>query len=102
MDNQISTMVFSEEKSGQFTIGYVALNNPRALNAINLEMFHALGKKLLEWSQNEDLACVVFHAESERAFCAGGDVKALVIGLQRDGSVASVAQYFTAEYLSTI
>ena len=62
------------------------------------EMFHALGRKLLEWRQNEDLACVVFHAESERAFCAGGDVKALVIGLQRDGSVASAAEYFTAEY----
>ncbi|MET0500894.1 MAG: enoyl-CoA hydratase/isomerase family protein [Candidatus Binatia bacterium] len=99
MANQISTLVFSEEKAGQFAIGYVALNNPRALNAINLEMFHALGRKLLEWSQNEELACVVFHAESERAFCAGGDVKALVIGLQRDGSVASAAQYFTAEYL---
>ncbi len=98
MDNQVPTIVFSEEQAGEFTIGYVALNNPRALNAIDLRMFQALGRKLLEWGQNEDLACVVFHAESERAFCAGGDVKALVIGLQRDGSLASAAEYFTAEY----
>jgi len=98
MENQICTVVFSEKNAGQFTIGYVALNNPRALNAIDLSMFQALEEKLLAWRQNEALACVVFHAESQRAFCAGGDVKALAMGLDRDGSVEAAAQYFTAEY----
>ena len=41
---------------------------------------------------------MVLHADSERAFCAGGDVKALVMGLLRDGSVEAAGEYFTAEY----
>ena len=92
------TILFSEERAGPFTIGFVALNNSRALNAIDLSMFQALEDKLLEWHQNEALACVVLHAESPRAFCAGGDVKALALRLQREESVLAAAQYFTAEY----
>ena len=54
--------------------------------------------KLLEWRQDEDLACVVLYAESEKAFCAGGDVKSLVMALQRDGTLAAALDYFTTEY----
>jgi enoyl-CoA hydratase/carnithine racemase len=40
----------------------------------------------------------VLHAPSEKAFCAGGDVKALVLGLQQQAGIEIAADYFTAEY----
>jgi enoyl-CoA hydratase/carnithine racemase len=98
IDKTLPTVVFSEEKSGRFKVGYVALNNPRALNALDLGMLRVMEGKLLEWWQNEDLACVVLYAESEKAFCAGGDVKSLVMALQRDGTIAAAMDYFTTEY----
>ncbi len=98
IDNTLPTVVFSQENSGRFKIGYVALNNPRALNALDLGMLRSMEAKLLEWWQNENLACVVLYAESEKAFCAGGDVKSLVMALQRDGTIAAARDYFTTEY----
>jgi enoyl-CoA hydratase/carnithine racemase len=98
IDNTLPTVVFSEENSGRFKVGYVALNNPRALNALDLGMFRAMEAKLREWRQDEELACVVLYAESEKAFCAGGDVKSLVMALQREGTIAAARDYFTTEY----
>ena len=98
IDKTLPTVVFSEEDSGRFKVGYVELNNPRALNALDLGMLRSMEDELLEWRQDEDLACVVLHAESEKAFCAGGDVKSLVMALKRDGTIAAARDYFTAEY----
>ena len=74
-------LTFAEQRAGRFAIGIVGLNNPRALNAVTPKMFEALERKLLEWRERPDIACVVLHADSEKAFCAGGDAKALVIEL---------------------
>jgi enoyl-CoA hydratase/carnithine racemase len=98
IDKALPTVVFSQENSGRFKVGYVALNNPRALNALDLGMLSSMEGKLLEWRQDEDLACVVIYAESEKVFCAGGDVKSLVMALQRDGTIAAARDYFTTEY----
>ena len=98
MDNPLPRIVFSEDNSGQFKVGYIALNNPRALNALDLGMLRAMEAKLLEWRQDKALACVVLYAESEKAFCAGGDVKSLVMALQREETIAPARDYFTTEY----
>jgi enoyl-CoA hydratase/carnithine racemase len=58
-----------------------------------------MGKKLLEWRERAEIACVVLNTDSEKAFCAGGDIKSLVVGLQRDENSAFARDYFTAEYL---
>ncbi|NIM18739.1 MAG: enoyl-CoA hydratase/isomerase family protein, partial [Candidatus Latescibacteria bacterium] len=57
-----------------------------------------MGEKLLEWRNREDIACIVLHADSERAFCAGGDIKALVVGLKEDQDSLFARAYFAAEY----
>src|SRR5919106_713627 len=98
-DDRPSGVVISERKAGRFTIGTIALNNPRALNALDLGMLLAMEQKLLEWRQQEELVCVVLHAESDKAFCVGGDVKSLILALQRDRAIAAARDYFTAEYL---
>jgi enoyl-CoA hydratase/carnithine racemase len=94
----IANLTFAEPSAGQFKIGIVGLNNPRALNALTLEMFQALERKLLEWRERADIVCVVLHAESEKAFCAGGDVKALVTELRQSSSIQIAANFFTQEY----
>src|SRR5919106_2714088 len=97
-DDRPSGVVISERKAGRFTIGTIALNNPRALNALDLGMLLAMEQKLLEWRQQEELVCVVLHAESDKAFCVGGDVKSLILALQRDRAIAAARDYFTTEY----
>jgi enoyl-CoA hydratase/carnithine racemase len=90
-------LLFREEETGAYRIGFVTLSNGRSLNALDLDSFRLLETVLLGWLDRKDLACVVFHSESDRAFCAGGDVKALVMQLERNGASAG-ADFFTAEY----
>jgi enoyl-CoA hydratase/carnithine racemase len=98
--NDIATpsIRFSERQAGRYAIGTIAVDNPRALNALDLTMLQAMESKLLEWRGRDDIACVVLHADSEKAFCAGGDVKALVMGLQREPGIRFAVEYFTTEY----
>lgn len=97
-ENVSPAVTFAEEKAGRFRIGHIVLNNPRALNALDLEMFRAMEEKLLQWREMKGLACAVLHADSEKAFCAGGDVKALVTALRRERTISPARDYFTAEY----
>ena len=91
-------ITFSEVPAGRFVIAYIELNNPRALNALTLAMFHEIEAKLLQWRARSEVVCAVLHTGSEKAFCAGGDVKALVTTLQKERDLSTAAQYFTAEY----
>src|SRR6185295_16554973 len=93
-----TAVMFAEQKTPTGIVGLIELNNPKALNALTLEMFQALDVKLLEWRQRSDIVCVVLHAESERAFCAGGDVKALVTQLNGSDGIEAAADFFTHEY----
>ena len=96
--NGSSAVAFLEEEAGRFTIGHIVLKNPRTLNALDLGMLRSMEEKLLQWRENEGLACAVIHADSEKAFCAGGDVKALVTALRRERTISAARDYFTAEY----
>ena len=92
------TVNFTEKKAGHRTVGMIALNNPRALNALTLDMFHAIEHHLLAWRERSELACVVLHADSPKAFCAGGDVKALVTALLTKPGVQAADEFFSVEY----
>jgi enoyl-CoA hydratase/carnithine racemase len=89
---------FRLERAGRHTIGLVELNNTRALNALTLEMFQAIEEQLLAWEAQSEIVCVIFHADSDKAFCAGGDVKALVSELKTSGVLECAAEFFAIEY----
>ena len=57
--------------------GMVTLDRPRALNALNLGMVRELAVALTRWEDDPDIARVVVSSTSEKAFCAGGDIRAL-------------------------
>src|SRR5689334_12793522 len=89
---------FAEENAGKFVLGFIALDNPRALNALDFTMLEAIGSKLLEWRARDEVACIILHSDSERAFSAGGDVKTLAMKLREANSLETAREYFTMEY----
>ncbi len=67
--------ILFEEKN---KTGIITLNRPRALNALNLDMAKLLSEKLSEWKENNNISRVLLQGEGSH-FCAGGDVKSLVL-----------------------
>ncbi|MEI9886964.1 MAG: enoyl-CoA hydratase/isomerase family protein [Rhizomicrobium sp.] len=63
------------EKRG--AAGLITLNRPRALNALTHGMVLALHAQLKAWAADDAVGCVVIQGAGERAFCAGGDIRAL-------------------------
>ena len=63
------------EKRG--AAGLVTLNRPQALNALTHAMVVAMKTQLDAWAADPEVACVVVVGAGERAFCAGGDIRAL-------------------------
>jgi len=55
-------------------VGVIALNRPKALNALNRELLHELVTVLEEWDASDAVRCIVLTG-SERAFAAGADIK---------------------------
>ena len=58
-------------------IAIVTLNRPKALNALTLGMCRALLPKIAEWTDDPYLHAVVVRGAGDRAFCAGGDIRAV-------------------------
>ncbi|HVG81995.1 MAG TPA: enoyl-CoA hydratase/isomerase family protein [Methylomirabilota bacterium] len=58
-------------------LGHVRLNRPHALNALTLDMSRRLDRTLKDWALDPEIALVAIRGAGERAFCAGGDVRAL-------------------------
>ena len=83
-------------------LGILTLNRPKALNSLNLEMIEVLQEKLKCWEADPDLALVVLQSASEKAFCAGGDVRILGEGL-RSGEADAYSQadtFFLEEFFT--
>ena len=55
--------------------GFVLLNRPQALNALNHEMVRGLDAALEAWARDPAIERVVISGAGGRAFCAGGDIR---------------------------
>jgi enoyl-CoA hydratase len=58
-------------------IGLVTLNRPKALNALTHAMCLSMKAQLDGWARDANVKAVVIRGAGERAFCAGGDIRAL-------------------------
>lgn len=77
-------------------LGLITLNRPKALNALTLDMIHAMADRLGDWAGNDDIAAVLVRGSGDRAFSAGGDIRALY---DLDGNAAAfIAGFFRDEY----
>jgi enoyl-CoA hydratase len=58
-------------------VGLITLNRPKALNALTHGMCLAMKAQLDVWAVDPAIKTVVVRGAGERAFCAGGDIRAL-------------------------
>ncbi len=77
--------------------GIVTLNRPKALNAVSHAMVHALSAQLAAWGDDPAVTRVVIMANGERAFSAGGDIRALY-DLGKAGRHKEALQFWADEY----
>jgi enoyl-CoA hydratase len=77
--------------------GRILLNRPQALNAIDLPMIRACTRALKDWRDDPHVHVVVIEGAGDRAFCAGGDVRALR-QFELDGQHYKAEAFFSEEY----
>src|SRR5262249_35816251 len=77
--------------------GLITLNRPQAPNAVNHGMVAALGAGLAAWAADPAVTRVIIRAVGERAFSAGGDIRALY-ELGRAGRQADMLPFWRDEY----
>ena len=78
----------------------VTLNRATALNALNLDMVKQIDAALSTASDDDQIVAVVITSSSDKAFCAGGDVRKICQQVQSDSSVELklAHEFFELEY----
>jgi enoyl-CoA hydratase len=75
----------------------ITLRNERALNALTLPMIDLIHQRLDAWRQAGAVDSVLIEGAGDRAFCAGGDVRAVALaGRSQDRSLTR--DFFWREY----
>ncbi|MQX35041.1 enoyl-CoA hydratase/isomerase family protein [Roseospira navarrensis] len=78
-------------------LGRILLNRPRALNALTLSKIREMDRTLRAWAADPAVKAVVVEGAGDRAFCAGGDIRALS-DAARAGDDATIRGFFREEY----
>ncbi len=81
----------------QGRIGRITLNRPRALNALDPDMIASVAAALDTWREDPSVHAVVIEGAGGRAFCAGGDVRA-IRNAALAGDAPAIQRFFTEEY----
>lgn len=77
-------------------IAFITLNRPAALNALSYDMIVALSKTLQECARDANVHAILIKGAGEKAFCAGGDIRALHESATTGGTRHE--EFFIAEY----
>jgi enoyl-CoA hydratase len=79
-------------------LGLITLNRPKALNALSGSMIEIIEPALAAWARDDRIQAVLIRAAGGKAFCAGGDVRAIAAGGDTPEARRRKAAYFAAEY----
>jgi enoyl-CoA hydratase/carnithine racemase len=77
-------------------LGLLTLNRPQALNALTLAMSERMAVQLRVWAEDAAVETVAIRGAGERAFCAGGDVRALYEARGKEPSYPP--RFYATEY----
>ena len=77
-------------------IGFITLNRPQALNTLTYDMVRLLTTQLRSWATDPSVQGVVVRGAGDRAFCAGGDVRAIYASHHSEEN--SNEPFFAEEY----
>ncbi len=80
--------------------GTITLDRPKALNSLSLDMVRRLTEVLLAWRDDSKVDAVVITSSSEKALCAGGDIRFFHEAghATPTGGSALLEDFFTEEY----
>lgn len=78
------------------SLACVTLNRPAALNALSLGMVEELHAALQRFAADPKIRGVLLQGAGEKAFCAGGDVRALYDSFRSAGTLHE--EFFVREY----
>ena len=80
-------------------IATLTINRPQALNALTLNNYRRFAPELAAWAEDAAVHAVVVRGAGGRAFCAGGDVRAVyAAGRGISGDHRLTAVFFREEY----
>ena len=77
--------------------GWITLNRPKALNALDYDMSMGIEEALNAWRDDPEVALVIIDAVGDRAFCAGGDI-AKIYHMGRQGDFSTGPKFWREEY----
>ncbi|XP_065494348.1 3-hydroxyisobutyryl-CoA hydrolase, mitochondrial isoform X2 [Caloenas nicobarica] len=85
--------VLLEKRGGA---GVITLNRPKALNALTFSMIQQIYPQIKTWEEDPETFLIIIKGTGEKAFCAGGDIKAIADA----GKVGSrvTEDFFRIEY----
>nr|XP_015797349.2 3-hydroxyisobutyryl-CoA hydrolase, mitochondrial [Nothobranchius furzeri] len=83
------------EKVGR--TGVITINRPKVLNALNLTMIRQIYPQLKKWENDSEMDIVIIKGAGGKAFCAGGDIRAVTEAGKAGGSLAQ--DFFREEYI---
>jgi enoyl-CoA hydratase len=78
-------------------LGRILMDRPKALNALDIGMIREITAALGRFRDDPSVHAVVLEGAGGRAFCAGGDIRA-VRTMALSGDMAGVAAFFSEEY----
>ena len=81
----------------QGRIGHILMNRPKALNALDLGMIRGIAEALARWRNDPSVHAVVIEGAGGRAFCAGGDIRAMRTHALA-GEHDAIHMFFAEEY----
>lgn len=79
-------------------LGIITLNRPHALNALTYDMITTIWDTLKKWEKDDDISLIMFDGAGDRAFCAGGDIKAVYESRYNPELNGKVEKFFEVEY----
>ena len=81
-------------------IGHITLNSEETLNSLTLSMADIIHSQLSEWEKEKNIVAVILEGAGDKAFCAGGDIRALYESMVQNprGPNPFAEAFFEREY----
>jgi enoyl-CoA hydratase len=91
-------VLFDAENS----IGTITLNRPKTLNALTMNMIAQMRMHFTDWMDQDSIKVIIIKGSGDRAFCAGGDVRAVreaIISYEGMETPELAQNFFYEEYI---
>lgn len=79
-------------------VGVIYLDRPKLINALNYETIKEIHETLEKWEDDDGIRAVLFDSQSEKGFCAGGDLKEIYNEFLINDDCADKDGFFKIEF----